>query len=388
VFKDIHADMQLPRFALIATSLVLSTNASPSSTGGYTGPSADPLNIRATSLCPDASPGSKSDGYEVYCSYVVDPYNAGNTILPADTNIATFEACLKLCDNTDDCTGVSYIEASTTCYMHKGDHKAAYKREGWDGAMKVGTNVVSTDSSSTTSAKSQSSSTTSTTTDTCDTTSSADSASTSKDGTPPPGLKAGILIGSASFGVSLVLLVVFFIRKRRNKKTWTIRYPIDPSLRTPANQQSRWSRLRAQLLAQQRRGNTPSDDGAARKKDISSPMDVVAREPTLAPKASPVTVPPARPARPTVTLSPAVEIGARHSRHEMYGNSMYPAELESSAVSPQSHPSYSSAGSREAAVQESGYGHGEGEGEGAVGDGRYSFEPEWDPLRARTMREI
>lgn len=119
-------------------------------------------------------------------------------------------------------------------------------------------------------------------------------------------------------------------------------------------------------------------------------MGTVAREPTLAPKASPAPVPPPRPARPAATLSPAVEIGARHSRHEMYGNSMYPAELESSAASLQSYPSYSSAGGRGVVLQGSGRGHGEGEGEGegAVGNGRYSFEPEQDPLRARTMREI
>lgn len=105
------------------------------------------LNTRESSLCPNTPQGKKSRDYKIYCSHVVDPLDASNTILPANTDVATFEACLTLCDDTEECTGLSYIEASTTCYLHTGAHRPANQRDGWNGAIRSGTEVVTTDSS-------------------------------------------------------------------------------------------------------------------------------------------------------------------------------------------------------------------------------------------------
>ncbi|KAK5072327.1 hypothetical protein LTR70_010442 [Exophiala xenobiotica] len=405
--------MRLSRLTLVAASLVPFTDAFRYRQGGYRGSPADTsdttgdttaditADTTVTSLCPDASQGSTSNGYEIYCSLVIDPSDASNTILPADDNVATFEACLTLCDNTNDCTGLSYVEASTTCYLHKGDHKAASQRDGWNGARKVGSKVASTnsatssstrtDSSSTTSGNSQSSSTSSTTTNSSTATPSPTTSTTAKSGTPPPSKKAGILIGSCSFGVALVLLIIFFIRKRRNRKMWTVRYPIDPSGRKPANQQSRWSRLRAQLLAQKKGHNKMPGDAGGREREIS-PLGMSTNEPTMNPTASQTSLPPPVPPKPAPNLTPApppIEIGVRHSRHEMPGNSMYPAELDSVPLSPQSYPSHPSAESKnlplpvQNSIEEM-----QQSGHGAVGPRPYSFEPEPDAARVRTMREI
>ncbi|KAK5943892.1 hypothetical protein PMZ80_003173 [Knufia obscura] len=373
------------------------------------GSSAATLNTRATSLCPDTSQGRESNGYNIYCSHAVDPSDASDTIVPADTDVETFEACLSLCDDTDGCTGLSYIEASTTCYLHKGAHRAAYERDGWDGAIKVGTETTTKGSNSAAS-KSSSASASSATASSSTGTPSGDS---SGDATASPitqGAIAGIAIGAASFGVISILLITFFIRKRRAKKTWTIRYPIEPSnkgLRShhvfgkPASTQSRLSKLRSYLLAQKRGDNDFKDiDDSVKQKTVGSGSPPAMDTTRSAADLTTMKMLPPRPITPPQELeshsvSSVSEIDSWSARHEMDGKSSHPSELDSRPISPESYPSYSSAGSKKLPapvsvpdtideMQPPSLG---------VGDARpYSFVPEqeYEHVRPnpRTMREI
>lgn len=134
-----------------------------------------------------------------------------------------------------------------------------------------------------------------------------------------------------------------------------------------------------------------SGDVGERKREIS-PVGISANESTVDSTASQTSLPPPVPSKPEPNLSaaiPAIEIGVRHSRHEMPGNSMYPAELDSAPLSPQSYPSHPPAESKNLPVpvqypvdgmQQS--------AQVAVGNRPYSFEPGQDPPQVRTMREI
>ena len=66
-------------------------------------------------ICPGTSDGDEVYGYQIYCGAVIDPSNADDTILPANTQVMNLQDCLTLCDNTHECAGLSYIEESTTC---------------------------------------------------------------------------------------------------------------------------------------------------------------------------------------------------------------------------------------------------------------------------------
>lgn len=163
------------------------------------------LEARADStICPSTSQGAEVSGYKIYCDYVVDPVDAANTIVPARTDIANFQDCLSLCNSTDGCTGVSYLGASTTCYLHTGASKTAAERKGWDGAVKVGAPTQSTTTSSMTSTATTSAQQISNMT------------SNARHGLAP-GAKAGMAIGVIAGIALIVATLVFLLRKYKRK---------------------------------------------------------------------------------------------------------------------------------------------------------------------------
>ena len=195
----------------------------------------DMLEVRAdTAICPSTQ-GAEVSGYKIYCDHVVDPVDAADTIVPARTDIANVQGCLTICDSTDGCTGVSYLGASTTCYLHTGASKTAAERKGWDGAVKIGAITQSSTASSGASA-------------TASALPVSNISSSTRHGLAP-GAKAGIAIGAIA-GMTLIVTAVIFLLRRQNGKN------DEPSgiqrLLSRRQETRAVSQLRAQLLSRAR----------------------------------------------------------------------------------------------------------------------------------------
>lgn len=116
-----------------STSSTMSVTMTTSAGGSSPTPGGDSVD----GGCPGSPYGSLYFGYDIYCGYVVDPGDRSQDLgYPDGTPAESFDECTVICDTTDGCTGLSYIEASSICYIHGGENKDPVPRAGWDGATK------------------------------------------------------------------------------------------------------------------------------------------------------------------------------------------------------------------------------------------------------------
>ena len=246
------------------------------------------------------------NGFNVICGSTIDPLDDKDAILPIEKKTYIFDDCLNLCNANADCTGVSYIVASTTCYMHKGKHKDPQLRSGWNGAIKIQKEDTSSvayseiDAATSTSKNTASVSTSTFGTASSDPngpttilvqtssstasvpgvgTKSSTSTNANTNQTPnlvdsckhfvPPSTIAAAVLGSLA-GLALIVSLIFLaLRRRKKRKANNLYHLKEYRPPSPAKTYSRWipaifgkqhtrsqrpiSKIRSQLLAQKRK---------------------------------------------------------------------------------------------------------------------------------------